>query len=247
MKLSSTWKMFNSLTQKYVYVWNRGLKKKMFILPSLSFFSPPHHLIFSPPHSHLFIFSIYHPLPPSPFFLSFIFFYHSSSPRESQRKKKIFFPQTKLWFLDSGKKKKNFTSNIPPIIFRNILASQYFPLLYFPRKEEKWSGIGFEKREATERRKLWKERERQKWDKSGAICKRRNAVGRKNTWPLYHIRGGLTATPRTFPPASNPGEIKGREISRRNRHFSSNTLLENDRFLISFRGIKLNTFRARRD
>lgn len=241
--------MFNSLTQKYVYVWNRGLKKKMFILPSLSFFSPSP-LIFSyfplpiPIFSSFLFITLSHLL--LSFFLLF-FFYHSSSPRESQRKKKIFFPQTKLWFLDSGKKKKNFTSNIPPIIFRNILASQYFPLLYFPRKEEKWSGIGFEKREATERRKLWKERERQKWDKSGAICKRRNAVGRKNTWPLYHIRGGLTATPRTFPPASNPGEIKGREISRRNRHFSSNTLLENDRFLISFRGIKLNTFRARRD
>lgn len=240
--------MFNSLTQKYRTFETGGWKRRCLFFLHYPFslpFPSSSHIFLSPfPSFHLFYLS------PSPTFsfLSFTFFFIILLPlRESQRKKKIFFPQTKLWFLDSGKKKKNFTSNIPPIIFRNILASQYFPLLYFPRKEEKWSGIGFEKREATERRKLWKERERQKWDKSGAICKRRNAVGRKNTWPLYHIRGGLTATPRTFPPASNPGEIKGREISRRNRHFSSNILLENDRFLISFRGIKLNTFRTRRD
>ena len=97
---------------------------------SLSFY----HLIFFPPYSHLFIFSIYHPLPRSLPFLSF-FFYHSSSPRESQRKKKIFFPSNQtIRFLDSGKKKKNFASNIPPIISRNILAIISPPIFFHERK-----------------------------------------------------------------------------------------------------------------
>lgn len=67
----------------------------------------------------------------SPFFL----FYHSSSPGESQRKKKIFFPSNQtIRFLDSGKKKKNFASNIPPIISRNILAIISPPIFFHERK-----------------------------------------------------------------------------------------------------------------
>lgn len=83
------------------------------------------------PSFHLFY------LPPSPTFspLSFFFFYHSSSPRESQRKKKIFFPSNQtIRFLDSGKKKKNFASNIPPIISRNILAIISPPIFFHEKK-----------------------------------------------------------------------------------------------------------------
>lgn len=193
----------------------------MFILSSTSF-SIPYNPILSLSFSLSLIsyFSL-----PIPIFSSFLFttlshvllsffFFIILLPLENHREeRKYFFLKPNYDLLDSGKKKKNFTSNIPPIIFRNILASQYFPLLYFPRKEEKWSGIGFEKREATERREFWKEREREKWDKSGAICKRRNAVGR-NTWPLYHICGGLTATKDFSIRGWNTGEIKGREILR---------------------------------
>lgn len=101
---------------------------------SLPLFLSLSHLIFFPPYSHLFIFSIYHPLLRPPF----IFFFIILLPLENHREeRKYFFLKPNYDLLDSGKKKKNFTSNIPPIIFRNILASQYFPLLYFPRKEEK--------------------------------------------------------------------------------------------------------------
>ena len=79
----------------------------------------------------------------------------------------------------------------------------------------------------------------QKWDKSGAICKRRNAVGRKNTWPLYHICGGLKRPCKPhqglFHPPGTKGWNKGeRKILRRKLTlFLPIRLLRNDRFFSS--------------
>lgn len=113
----------------------------MFILPSPSF-SIPYNPTLSLSLSIISYFFL-----PIPIFSSFLFttlshvlspfflFYHSSSPGESQRKKKIFFPSNQtIRFLDSGKKKKNFASNIPPIISRNILAIISPPIFFHERK-----------------------------------------------------------------------------------------------------------------
>lgn len=58
---------------------------------TILFLSPsPHHLIFSPPHSHLFIFSIYHPLPRSPSFLLFFFLSFFFPSRITEKEENIF-------------------------------------------------------------------------------------------------------------------------------------------------------------
>lgn len=102
--------------------------------------SSPHHLIFSPPHSHLFIFSIYHPLPRSPSFLLFFFFIILLPLENHRERRKYFFLKPNYDFSTVARKRKTLLPIFPRLFFAIFSLRNISPCYIFHERKRNEAG-----------------------------------------------------------------------------------------------------------